>query len=112
MMFADTTASIVGKRYGKHRISIPYIGSKRTIEGSIAFFVTAIICSFPVFFIIGQVIPGFSTVLTTIQVIILTLVISGISTLLELFSPSKYDDLIIPLGASILTTIIAFLIGI
>lgn len=110
MMFADTAASIVGKRYGKIHLHIPKIGQKRTLEGSITFFLVALICSFPTFLFFGQIYPGFSYLLSLNQILILTFSISTLSTGLELISPSKYDDLIIPLGATLITSGIMVLI--
>lgn len=107
MMYSDTLASIIGKNFGKHIIHIPWLANKRTVEGSLAFFISAFVLSFLTFWLFGQIIPGNSTVLTTSQVWILTLIMSTISTVLELCSPSKYDDLIVPLGSSIIISLCA-----
>lgn len=112
MMFADTAASIVGKRFGKHKINVPCVGNKRSIEGSITFVIVGFFCSFPVFYILGIIYPGFSMVLTINQVILLSLLMSVISAILELLSPSKFDDLIIPIGCTLITSLLAFLLNI
>jgi phytol kinase len=112
MMFADTAASIVGKRFGKHKINVPWVGNKRSLEGSLTFVIVGFICSFPVFYLLGIIYPGFSMVLSINQVLMLSFLMSIISSVLELMSPSKYDDLIIPIGCTFITSIIAFLLGI
>jgi dolichol kinase len=112
MMYADTLAAVFGRRYGKHSINIPWVGSKRTVEGSIAFFVTALLFSFLAFFIFGYAFQSFCTPLTMNQIVILTFIISLVSTGLELISPSKYDDLLIPLGTAAIGCLIGVLMAI
>jgi phytol kinase len=111
MMYADTMAAVIGRRYGKHIINIPFIHNKRTVEGSLAFFITSLICCYFTFLIVGQLYPGNSTPLSTINIIIFTVVMSSIATLMELVSPSKYDDLMVPLITTALICIIAILIN-
>jgi dolichol kinase len=112
MMYADTMASVIGRRYGKHNIPISWVGSKRSVEGSMAFFITALALSIFTFALLGQILPGNSKILTTNEIILLSFLISLISMLLELISPSKYDDLIVPLGATLLISLIALGIGV
>jgi dolichol kinase len=107
MMYADTFAGYIGRKYGKHHIHVSWVGSKRTIEGSLAFLSLALVCSAFTFFFFGQVLPGNSMVLTTSQAWVLTLVLSFSSMLLELVSPSKYDDLIVPLGSTLIISLVA-----
>ena len=108
MMYADTFAGYIGRKYGKHHISVSWVGNKRTVEGSLAFLSLALVCSGFTFFVFGQFLPGNSLVLTTSQAWTLTWVISLSSALLELVSPSKYDDLIVPLGATLIIALVAF----
>ena len=112
MMFADTFAGIVGRKYGKHHITIPWVGNKRTLEGSLAFIFVAILCSLFTFFFFGQLLPGNSMILSTSQALLLTIILSIGSALLELISPSKYDDLIVPLGSTLLISFVAYLLHI
>jgi phytol kinase len=111
MMYADTMASIIGRKWGKHSINISWVGSKRTIEGSLAFFFTALLCSFLSFLFFGRLLPGHSMILNDWQIIILSIVLSLVATILEIISPSKYDDLIVPLCAVVLISVFALLIG-
>lgn len=111
MMYSDTLAAFIGKKYGKHSISIKWVGNKRTIEGSLTFFVSALVISYGVFSILGLVWPGNLMMLTKNSTLILSLIMSTTSTLLELISPSKYDDIIVPIGATIIISLSAFLLG-
>lgn len=107
MIFADTAASVVGKKYGKTKVRVPYIGDKRSLEGSIAFFVTAFFVCLLTFYLTGNAIPGTSAPLEVGQIILYSGVIGFVGTIFELLSPSKWDDLIIPIG-TLLTTSLLF----
>ena len=106
MMYADTFAAIVGKRFGKHQL----FGLKRTVEGSFTFFIIALTISLFVFSLFGTDPMQLEARLTTQQ--ILTMAIGGSlgATAIELFSPSKWDDLLIPLGSSALLVVLNILI--
>ncbi len=112
MMYADVLAAFIGKKYGKHHINIPWVGNKRTLEGSLTFFGSSLVISIFSFFFFGQILPGKSIILTTGNVFLLSFLISFISTFLELFSPSKYDDLIVPLGSTLIVSICAILMNV
>jgi len=108
MIIADTLASVIGKKYGKHEINIRWTGTKRTVEGSTVFFVSAfILCLFSFYFF------GYLNLSTSQQqlllptVIIFALVTAAISTVIELLSYTTTDDLSVP----ILTTLIIWLLG-
>lgn len=112
MMFADPVASIVGKRMGKIFVPIPWTQSKRTLEGSVAFFVVAMGCSLFTFSFLGSFLPGSSQVLSPGLIVSFSLVISLVSTVIELVSPSKYDDFFVPIGATAAVSVMALLLGI
>ncbi|MHA1620384.1 MAG: hypothetical protein ACTSVZ_13990 [Promethearchaeota archaeon] len=112
MMFADPAAAYIGRKYGKHHISIPWVGSKRTIEGSLTFFLAALFLSFISFGFFGSIFPGNSMVLDIGHIILFSGSLSLIATGLELLSPSKYDDLIIPLGSTLIISLLAMLLNI
>jgi len=112
MMYADVLAAFIGRKYGKHHINIPWVGNKRTLEGSLTFFGSSLVISIFTFFFFGQILPGNSIILTTGNVFLLSFLMSFISALLELFSPSKYDDLIVPLGSTLIVSISALLMNV
>ena len=112
MMYADVLAAYVGRKYGKHHINIPKIGNKRTLEGSLTFLVSSLAISILTFFFFGQILPGYSIILSTGNVFLLSILISFISTILELFSPSKYDDLIVPLGSTLIVSLSAIIMNV
>lgn len=88
LTFADASGAIYGSRWGK-RVYITGEGSK-SIEGSLAFFLTAFFCVFLVLVINGF--PGVS------EIVLISLILAGLATLVEGFSDKGFDNLLLPLG--------------
>ncbi|MFX1378042.1 MAG: diacylglycerol/polyprenol kinase family protein [Promethearchaeota archaeon] len=109
MIVADTLASVIGKRWGKISISLHWTNSKRTLEGSLTFFVTAFLLCFLSFFLFGLLIPTFQDPLPLPTILIYSLITGAIATIIELFSPSTYDDLTVPLGSTIIIYLLTLL---
>jgi len=106
MIISDTLASVIGKRYGKHDIKIPWIKAIRTLEGSLAFFISGFILCFIAFTLLGVTNPITQAHISLVDAILFSLITSILATLIELFSPSTWDDLTVP----ILTALIMFLL--
>ena len=79
LAFADSFATIIGKFYG--RLQIPY-NCKKSVEGSLAFFITALICA--IFFLPLKT----------------ALIVSFVSCIIETL-PFKFDNISIPLGTGL-----------
>ncbi len=101
MIISDTFASIIGKKYGRVRISLAYTGSQRTLEGSLTFLGSAFLLCFSAFYFFGLFNPISQRVLTIELIIVYSLVTALASTLIELFSPSTIDDLTVPIASTI-----------
>jgi phytol kinase len=92
MSWGDGMAALVGKRFGKH--TFIYMGNKRSLEGSLAMFVTSLIVMFGIFASchslsardIGVAIP-----------------VAAIAAMLEAFSPGGTDNLSVPLASASLS---------
>ncbi len=109
MIVADTLASVIGKRWGKISLSLPWTNSKRTLEGSLTFFVTSYIVCFLSFLLFGLLIPTIQEPLSMPTILIYSLITSLIATVIELISPSTYDDLTVPIGSTIIIYLLTFL---
>ena len=109
MIVADTLASVIGKRWGKISLSLPWTNSKRTLEGSLTFFVTAYIVCFLSFLLFGLLIPTLQEPLSVPTILVYSLITSLIATVIELISPSTYDDLTVPIGSTIIIYLLTFL---
>jgi len=108
MIISDTLASIIGKRWGKISISLPWTNSRRTLEGSLTFFITAFPLCFLSFFLFGLLIPVQKS-LSFITILIYSLITSGSATIIELVSPSTYDDLTVPFGSTFIIYLLALM---
>ncbi len=109
MIVSDTLASVIGKRWGKIGLSLPWTNSKRTLEGSSTFFVTAFILCFLSFFLFGLLIPSFQEPLSFPTILIYSLITSAVATIIELISPSTYDDLTVPIGSTLIIYLLTLL---
>ncbi len=100
MIISDSLAPIVGKKYGRIKISLAYTGSQRTVEGSLTFLVSAFILCFAAFYYFGL----FNTInqkTLTIEVILAySLITASVGTIIELLSPSTWDDLTVPIATT------------
>lgn len=109
MIVADTFASVIGKRWGRIGISLPWTNSKRTLEGSLTFFITSYLLCFLSFFLFGLLIPTFQEPLPLPSILIYSLITSAIATVIELISPSTYDDLTVPLSSTVIIYLLTLL---
>ncbi|UCD01686.1 MAG: hypothetical protein JSV23_01285 [Promethearchaeota archaeon] len=109
MIVADTLASVIGKRWGKISISLPWTNSKRTLEGSSIFFVCAFLLCCLSFFLFGTLIPTLQMPLPFTAILIYSLITSLIATIIELITPSTYDDLTVPLGSTLIIYLLTLL---
>ena len=106
MIISDTLASVIGKKYGKIKINLPWVNTTRTLEGSLAFFVSGFMLCFFSFTILGVTNPITQIHISLEAALLYSLITSILATIIELISPSTWDDLTVP----ILTTLIIFLI--
>ena len=87
LTLADASAAIIGTRFGQ--IYFTVLGSRRSIEGSAAFFVVAWVCASTIF-----------ATMTTIPVPLLAgAVVALASSITEALSPNGSDNLTVPLIA-------------
>ena len=106
MIISDTLASVVGKKYGKIKINLPWLNTTRTLEGSLVFFISGFVLCFIAFTFLGVSNPITQIHLTLEVALLYSLITSALATIIELASPSTYDDLTVPIA----TTLIIFLI--
>ena len=106
MIISDTLASLFGKKYGKRKINLPWINTTRTLEGSLAFFISGFILCLIAFMFLGVTNPITQIHISLEAAILYSLITSALATIVELSSPSTWDDLTVP----ILTSLVIFLI--
>jgi len=98
MIISDTLASVIGKKYGKRKINLSWLKTTRSLEGSIAFFVSGFIVCFFAFTFLGVTNPLTQVHLSVEIALLYSLITSALATIIELVSPSTWDDLTIPLA--------------
>lgn len=106
MIISDTLASVVGKRYGKRKIKLPWIKATRSLEGSLAFFISGFFLCLFAFTFLGVSNPITQIHLTFEIALLYSLITSALAMIVELISPSTWDDLTIPIA----TVVIVFLL--
>ncbi|CAJ0757349.1 7951_t:CDS:2 [Entrophospora sp. SA101] len=105
MTFGDAFASIIGKRYGKRYYHVVTARSeRRTIEGSLANFVTTAIA---ILFFWSIMSPP-TLLNSTWNYITGALIGATASTLLEAISPMGTDNISVPLGVSFILSILNY----
>ncbi|GAG76306.1 unnamed protein product [marine sediment metagenome] len=106
MIISDTLASIIGKKYGKRKINLPWVNTTRSLEGSLTFFISGFFLCFFAFTFLGVTNPITQIHLSLEIALLYSLITSGLATIVELVSPSTWDDLTIPIA----TVVIVFLL--
>lgn len=86
---SDAFAALVGKNYGMNEYIVE-VGSKKTIEGSFAFFLTS--------FLITHLILLLTTTVGKVESVLVALLIATIITIFESVSLKGADNLFIPIG--------------
>lgn len=109
MIISDTLASLIGKNYGRVKMTIPYTKSERTLEGSLTFFVSAFLLCFLTFFLFGRAIALHQQVLTIELILIYSLVTALLGMFIEMFSPSTWDDLTVPIATTLIIFLLSFI---
>ncbi|CAG8516440.1 17110_t:CDS:2 [Racocetra persica] len=103
MTYGDAMASVIGKTYGRNGYQlIGTEGSRRTYEGSQAFFITTLI-GVPFFWWLMS-----PPELTTTKYFSGALISACVGTALESVSPWGMDNLSVPLGVSLVLAILGY----
>ncbi len=91
--FGDAAAALVGKRFGKHKVSFKPICGKKSWEGTAAMLVTSFVSVLAVLPVRGGL--GWP------QYLVISLVTALVSAAIELFSRDGHDTVTCPLGAMV-----------
>lgn len=108
MIVADTLASVVGKRWGRIPIHLPWT-STRTVLGSITMFGAAFLLCVGSFWYFGIYNPLTQTPLTWDIIVLYAIITAVLATVIEIASPSTWDDLTVPIGSTIIIYLLTFI---
>ena len=87
----DAAAALVGIPFGKHRIKLPGTDGKKSLEGSLAMLLVSIICGIIVLYSYHPIV-GWAVISSAFAAV------AGAVT--ELYSPSEYDTVTVPVVIS------------
>ncbi len=91
--FGDAAAALVGKAFGKHKITIKYTDGKKSVEGSFAMFLTSLVSVGIILLCRGD--------MNIVACIVIAVAVALVSSLAELFSKNGNDTIICPLAAMV-----------
>ncbi|MCM1145545.1 MAG: TSUP family transporter [Blautia sp.] len=89
----DTMAALVGKRFGKHLIQIPYADPKKTWEGSIAMTITSFVLTVGILLSITDI--------SLLRCLLAALLTAPVSAAAELFSHNGNDTVSVPVAIAV-----------
>jgi len=101
--FGDAAAALVGTKYGKHKIKWKYIDGKKSVEGSVAMFITSLVSV--------AVILGYRGGMSIIGYIIISTITAIVSAFAELYSKDGMDTVICPISAMVALLPLVYLFG-
>lgn len=101
--FGDAAAAIIGKRFGKHKISWKYTDGKKSVEGSTAMFITSLISV--------AAILGCRGGLNTAGYFVIPPIVAFTSAIAELYSKEGLDTVICPFAAMSVLVPLMYLFG-
>ena len=85
----DAFAALIGKRFGKHKITWRFVDNKKSYEGSLAMLITSALAVFSVLMIRGGIAP--------VWCVLISLVSATASTFMELCSKNGVDTITCPM---------------
>lgn len=90
----DAAAAIVGRNWGKHKLSGRWIEGTKSVEGTVAMGVTSFLCTITTLLLCSGM--GFGTAL------LLSIIIAPIAAFVELYSKHGLDTVTVPIAASLI----------
>ena len=99
----DAYAALIGKRYGKHKITGPRLDGKKSYEGTFSMFLVSVITVFVILAIRGG--------LGIFANVIISLIVALVSTVAELYSKNGNDTVVCPLSAMVVLLLLLHLFG-
>lgn len=99
----DAAAAIVGRNFGRHKLSGPHIEGVKSVEGSVAMGVVSFLCTSAVLLTMSP----FSVPAS----LMIALAAAPVAALVELYTKGGADTVTVPIAASLLLTAAALLIA-
>lgn len=90
----DGAAAIVGKKWGRHKLTGEHIEGTKSVEGSVAMAVTSFVFTLAALLFLSE--------LPVLQAVVLSVVIAAVAALVELFTKHGLDTVTVPIAASLI----------
>ena len=87
----DAFAALIGKKYGKHKIHLPFADTKKSVEGSATMFACSVLAVMTVLLIRGG--------LDFASCLLISLIAAAVTTYVELCTKGGYDTVTCPTAA-------------
>ena len=102
--YGDAAAAIIGKRFGKHKITAGHVAGKKSIEGTVAMYMVSFVTVLIILLIRGQM-PWYGYAITAA-------ITASVSATVELFSVKGRDTFTCPMASmSVLIPLLTFFGG-
>ena len=98
----DAMAALIGIPFGHHKVHLPLTDGKKSWEGSIAMFIASFIVGLLVLLLTKEVVWYYAILLSGIGALI--------GAIVELFSPSEYDTITVPVAITTVLLVLVFVI--
>ncbi|MBE5951970.1 MAG: phosphatidate cytidylyltransferase [Lachnospiraceae bacterium] len=99
----DAFAALVGKKFGRHKISWKFADNRKSVEGSLAMFFTSALAACLILYLRGGVsIPG---------CLLISLLASAVCTLVELCTRNGFDTISCPTAALLVILPLIHILG-
>ena len=99
----DAAAAIVGRNFGKHKLSGPHIEGTKSVEGTVAMGVTSFICTFLTILLMSG--------LGWLPALVLASIIAPIAAFTELYTKHGLDTVTVPMVSGVILLIAMFIVG-
>lgn len=99
----DAFAALVGKQFGKHKIRMKYVDPKKSVEGSLAMFVTSSVAVLAVLVMRGGLHPAGYALIPVAG--------AAAATMVEMVTPNGMDTVTCPTAAMLVMLPLAALFG-
>lgn len=99
----DAFAALVGKKFGKHKIHLKYVDKRKSLEGTMAMFVTSLVTVAVVLLYRGG--------LSTLGYIVIPVIAAAVSAIVELYTPGGMDTVTCPTAAMMVILPLIHLFG-
>ncbi len=99
----DAFAALVGKQYGKHKLTGKFLSGKKSLEGTLAMFLTAFASVCVILYLRGGLHPG--------VLVVISAATAAVSATCELYTKDGLDTITCPLASMVVLVTLLHLVG-